>query len=120
MPPVRRSELKKEPASSLGMLPLPRRDVERLRQILGLQQRLRDINLSSRARGTLTHRGSFQEALTWLDIHGHAPEVVEDWRGFLEAATKETGSPPPKRRRRRRRRRPAGRIPKERRDNDEQ
>ena len=73
-PAVRRGELKKEPASSLGMLPLARRDVERLRQILGLQRRLLDMNLSPRARGALAHRGSFQEALTWLDIHGTAPE----------------------------------------------
>ena len=27
------------------------------------------------------------EALTWLEIHGHAPEVLEHWRGFIEAAT---------------------------------
>ena len=125
-PAVRRGELKKEPASSLGMLPLARRDVERLRQILGLQRRLLDMNLSPRARGALAHRGSFQEALTWLDIHGTAPEVVEHWRGFVEAAgtleagTAEAGSPPPQRRRRRRRRRPARHIPKNQRDNDEQ
>ena len=32
------------------------------------------------------HRGPFREALTWLEIHGQAPEVVEHWRGFIEAA----------------------------------
>ncbi len=125
-PPVQRGELKKEPAQSLGILPLARRDVERLRQILGLQPRLLDMNLSPRARGALTHRGSFQEALTWLDIYGNAPEVVEHWRGFVEAAgtleagTAEAGSPPPKRHRRRRRRRPAGHIQKNQRENDDQ
>ena len=41
---------KKEPALSLGLLPLARRDVERLRQILGLQRRLLDLHLSPRAR----------------------------------------------------------------------
>ena len=101
----------KEPAPSLGMLPLARRDVERLRQILGLQRRLTDMNLSPRARRALTHRGPFQEALTWLDIHGGAPEVLEHWKGFLEAAgtfaaeAGEPGAAPPRRRRRRRRRR---------------
>ena len=111
VPAARHGELKKEPALSLGMLPLARRDVERLRQILGLQRRLLDVNLSPRARGALTRRGPFQEALTWLDIHGHTPEVLEHWRGFIEAAgtlevvAGEAGSPPPKRRRRRRRRR---------------
>jgi poly(A) polymerase len=103
----------KEPAPSLGMLPLARRDVERLRQILGLQRRLTDMNLSPRAKRALTHRGPFQEALTWLDIHGGAPEVLEHWKGFIEAAgtfeaeTGEAAVPPPRRRRRRRRRRPA-------------
>ena len=104
----------KEPAPSLGMLPLARRDVERLRQVLGLQRRLTDMNLSPRARRALTHRGPFREALTWLDIHGDTPEVLEHWKGFIEAAgTFEAeageagGAPPPRRRRRRRRRRPA-------------
>ena len=85
-PPVQYGERRKEPAPSLGMLPLARRDVERLGQILGLQRRLLDMNLSPRARRALTHRGPFQEALTWLDIHGQAPDVLEHWRGFIEAA----------------------------------
>ena len=68
-----------------GMLPLARRDVERLRQILALQRRLLDMN-SPRAKRALMHRGPFHEALTWLEIHGQAPEVVEHWRGFSKAA----------------------------------
>ncbi len=105
---------RKPPIISLGMLPLARRDVERLRQILGLQQRLLDMHLSPKARRALTHRGPFTEAMTWLDIHGRAPEVLEHWRGFMEAAaTFEPGieapeEAPPKRRRRRRRRRYPG------------
>ena len=103
---------KREPALSLGLLPLARRDVERLRHILSLQRRLTDLNLSPRARRALMHRGPFREALTWLEIHGRAPEVLEHWRGFIEAAkTFEPGEegaegPRPRRRRRRRRRRP--------------
>lgn len=104
----------REPAPALGMLPLARRDVDRLRQVLGLQRRLLDMGLSPRARRALMHRGPFQEALTWLEIHGHVPEVVEHWRGFVEAAktfegeaAEGTEAPPPRpRRRRRRRRRP--------------
>ena len=68
------------------MLPLARRDVERLRQILGLQRRLIDMDLSPRAQRALMHRRPFREALTWLEIHGQAPDVVEHWRGFVEAA----------------------------------
>jgi len=103
---------KKEPALSLGLLPLARRDVERLRQVLGLQRRLMDLHLSPRARRALMHRGPFREALTWLEIHGNAPEALEHWRGFIEAAKtfvpgeQEAGEgPSPQRRRRRRRRR---------------
>jgi poly(A) polymerase len=110
-PPVRtprEGEPKKGPAPALGMLPLARRDVERLFQIVGLQRRLRDTTLSARARRALMHRGSFQDALTWLEIHGRAPEVLEHWRGFVEA-TRTLDVPPaavPARRRRRRRRKP--------------
>ena len=110
-PSVPRGERRKEPAQSLGILPLARRDVERLGHILSLQRRLTDMNLSPRARRALMHRGPFQEALTWLEIHGQAPDALEHWRGFVEAAgtfegeTEEAGLPPAKRRRRRRRRR---------------
>jgi poly(A) polymerase len=105
---------KKEPALSLGMLPLARRDIDRLRQLLSLQRRLTDLHLSPRARKALMHRGPFREAMTWLEIQGNAPEVLEHWRGFIEAAkTFEPGQEPPAsdeplppKRRRRRRRRP--------------
>jgi poly(A) polymerase len=111
-PPAAVGELRHAPRLSLGMLPLPRRDVERLRQILGLQRRLVDMNLSPRARRALLHRAPFREALTWLEIHGQSPEVLEHWRGFIEAADTfeaEAGAegPRPRRRRRRRRRRPS-------------
>ena len=79
---VQPGENGKEPAPALGILPLARRDVERLRQVLGLQRRLSDMNLSPRATRALTHRGPFREALTWLDIHGGAPELLEHWRGI--------------------------------------
>ena len=77
----------KEPPLRIGMLPVARRDTERLRQILALQRRLMDIESSPRAKRVLIHRGPFQEALVWLEIHGHAPEALEHWRGFLEAVT---------------------------------
>ena len=109
--PVPDGEFRKEPKISLGMLPLARRDVERLRQILGLQRRLVDMNTSPKARRALMHRGPFREAMTWLEIHGESPDVLEHWRGFIEAAATYEGESaaadePPRRRRRRRRRRP--------------
>ena len=105
---------KKEPALSLGLLPLARRDVERLRHILSLQRRLVDLHLSPRARRALMHRGPFREALTWLEVHGHAPEALEHWRGFIEAARTfdgEEGADAQRPRRRRRRRRRPYRTP---------
>jgi poly(A) polymerase len=109
-PPVRDGDFLKEPKISLGMLPLARRDVERLRQILSMQRRLTDPNLSPRARRALTHKSSFAESMTWLEIHGEEPEVLEHWKGFIEAAGIEPPpadeGPRPRRRRRRRRRGP--------------
>jgi len=115
-PPFQDSDTKKEPRLAMGMLPLARRDVERLRQILGMQHRLMDMTMSPRARRALMHRGPFRDALTWLEVHGQAPEVVEHWRGFIEAAgtyegEAEDGERPQRRRRRRRGRRRPFRSP---------
>jgi poly(A) polymerase len=107
--PVADGAFRKEPRISLGLLPLARRDVERLRQVLGLQRRLLDTTLSPKGRRALTHRSPFREALTWLEIHGRAPDLLEHWRGFIEAAGTfegEAAETSPPRRRRRRRRRP--------------
>ncbi len=121
-PPRWTEDMKKEPRISLGLLPLARRDIERLRQILGLQRRLVDPKLSPRARRALMHKGTFREALTWLEIHGQAPEAVAEWRAFVDHATAHPAEPAegegddgerPRRRRRRRRgrRRPPPQSP---------
>jgi poly(A) polymerase len=101
----------------LGELPLARRDIERLWQLLSLQRRLRDLEASPRARASLTHRSVFREALTWLEIHGGVADTVEQWQVLLMAGSLspelsgnklEEGRPLRRRRRRRRRRfRPA-------------
>src|SRR6185503_12067117 len=98
----------------LGDLPLARRDVERLKQVLGLQRRIRDLDANLRVQRALTHRGIFREALTWLEVHGNAPEIAAHWKTILAdrgveppAAAEMEGEPPPFRRRRRRRRRRA-------------
>ena len=100
----------KEPPLMLGLLPLARRDVDRLRQILSLQGRLRDAGLSPLARGALAHRAAFPDALTWLDIHGNEPELVETWRARAAGADTHGPVEPARRRRRRRRRRTSGRT----------
>ena len=97
----------------LGLLPIPRRDLERLQQIFGLQRRLNDLQAPPRAQKALLHRSSFQEALTWLEIHGERPDLVAHWR-YLQAqdvqhaphGAGEAAAAGPYQRRRRRRRRP--------------
>ena len=102
----------------LGILPIPRRDVERLHQILSLQTRLLDLRAPFRAQRALLHRHVLNEALTWLEIHGGRPDVLEHWRTLQAQPMPGTAVPdgnvavpvPHHRRRRRRRRRrpPAG------------
>jgi poly(A) polymerase len=111
--------LPKEPPLLIGMLPVARRDTERLRQVLAVQRRLMDLEASPRAKRLLMHRGPFREALVWLEIHGRIPEALEHWRGFVEATEALPPSTPPDesipavprgRRRRRRRGRSRGSV----------
>ena len=106
------------PIPRLGDLPLARRDVEGLRHILTLQQRLRDLAAHPRAKRALTHRQSFLDALTWMDVHGRSPDIVAHWKAALEERGTEQppagaleGEPPAFRKRRRRRRRRARPAP---------
>ena len=106
---------RRPPIAKLGELPLARRDVERLRHILATEKRLLDVAANPRAKRALVHRNIFRESLTWLEIHGHAPDVVDHWKAFAADVSPDDGSPPdtptdeehppPSRRRRRRRRR---------------
>jgi len=112
---------KRPPIPRLGDLPLARRDVERLRQIVGLQRRLKDLGAGPRVQRALAHRSIFHDALTWLEIHGGAPDLVAHWK-VIAADAGQPGGPQPVaesaapaeqqpgqfRRRRRRRRRGRG------------
>src|SRR5688572_23147506 len=99
----------------LGLLPIPRRDIERLQQIVGMQHRLLDIHAPLRAQRGLLHRSTFPEAVTWLEIHGDRPDVVDHWRQLHTQSAQsgphhhgpgEIATAGPYQRRRRRRRRP--------------
>jgi len=115
----------KAPLPKLGNLPIARRDVERLWQIIAMQRRLTDLSANPRAQHALMHRHIFREALTWLEIHGDAPHVIEHWLEMLPATDAPTESsdeqpsaeqgdaPHPQRRRRRRRRRRRSSQPQE-------
>jgi poly(A) polymerase len=113
-PPRRFSADPLERRVDLGILPMPRRDVERLHQILTLQPRLMDLRAPFKAQRSLLHRHVFPDALTWLEIHGERPEVLAHWRALqaepmpgmpLPEGTVPDSSLPHRRRRRRRRRR---------------
>ena len=97
------------PGLNLGVLPLSRRDVERIHQVLMLQRRLREPSRSPHARRMLMQRSVFADALTWLEIHGDAPEKLAYWReqagGIPAAPEGGAGEAVPRRRRRRGRRR---------------
>lgn len=84
----------KEPILKIGSLPIARGDTERLRQILSLQGRIADLEMTPRAKRALMHRGPFEDALTWFEIHGNAPAVLEHWKGFIEALGPEALHPP--------------------------
>src|SRR6476660_9707072 len=66
----------------LGLLPIARRDIERLQQILTLQPRLLDTQAAARTPRALLHRAVLSEAIPWLEIHGNRPEIVAHWRGL--------------------------------------
>ena len=84
----------KEPIVKIGMLPIARGDTERLRQLLSLQSRIADLEMSPRAKRALMHRGPFEDSLTWFEIHGNAPAALEHWKGFIEALGDEARHPP--------------------------
>jgi poly(A) polymerase len=121
---------------SFGMLPVARRDLERLRQVADLSPRLLDPGLPPRVIKSLPHRPAFGDALTWLEINAEAPELIANWKEVRHhhKAAQPTGSaqhrhagphghaerqgqssdpqqPDTGRRRRRRRRRRRGRGP---------
>jgi poly(A) polymerase len=99
----------------LGVLPIPRRDVERLHQILALQPRLLDLRAPFRAQRAVLHRHVLHEALVWLEIHGGRPDILQHWRSLQAEpgpghvpevdGNRDPGTEHPFRRRRRRRRR---------------
>ena len=104
---------RRPPEVSLGRLPIARRDLERLRQVLDLQRRLADERLSPRARRAVMHRSAFEPALTWMTIHGQTPDIVQRWRSDADAPAAASDEERPRRRRRRRRRRRPGAGPPE-------
>jgi poly(A) polymerase len=94
LPEVEGEKRNRPPALKLGELPLARGDVDRLRQILALQRRLRDVGADPRAKRSLVQRGIFREALIWLEIHGGSSELAEHWRAFATEMRSENEAAP--------------------------
>ena len=75
------------------MLPVARRDLERLRHILMVLPRLGDPALPPRVTRGIVHRPSFIDALTWLDVFGDDRDLAERWRQLLMKAPTNGGHP---------------------------
>ena len=108
---------------TLGMLPVARKELDRLRQIRQLLPRLIEPALPPRVARNMHHRPAFGDTVVWLEIFGDAPEAVEKWKHVRTTRQHQPQSPAPtagatgddavqpgqRRRRRRRRRRGRGR-----------
>ncbi len=74
-----------EPAESVVPLTLPfaRRDIDKLRLGLMLQDRLAQAPLTSAQARLIRAKAFFPDALQWLEVHGQAEsrEVAAWWRG---------------------------------------
>ena len=90
---------------TLGQMPVARRDMERLRQLLALQAKLTNPRLPARQQRMVLHRGAFADALTWLEIHGADREALARWQALAGGLVPADAEGPGRRRRRRRSRR---------------
>ena len=69
-----------EERASFGALPVARKDLDRMRQILLTLPRLSDPALPPRVARGLPNRPSFADALTWFEIFGGEAVVVQHWK----------------------------------------
>jgi len=67
---------------SFGALPVARKDVDRMRQVLQTLPRLADPALPPRVMRGLPQRPSFPDTLTWFEITGGDAAIVEQWKAL--------------------------------------
>ena len=110
---------------SFGKLPIARRDLDRLGQVVSLVPRMLEADPSPRLTRSLPQRPAFRDALLWLEIFTDAPDELAAWEALRAAApmpaeyggardgSREGGTAPGfgRRKRRRRGRRRGGRKP---------
>jgi poly(A) polymerase len=104
---------------NLGLLPIARRDLDRLGQVVSLVPRMLGADPPARLVRSLPQRPAFRDALLWLEIFADAPDELAAWEA-LRASAPPTGDDrfapgpghpagPGRRKRRRRGRRRGGR-----------
>ena len=70
---------------SFGALPVARKDLDRLRQLMQTLPRLLDPQLPPRVARGLPHRPSFADTVTWLEVYGDDPAAAESWKAIRAA-----------------------------------
>jgi poly(A) polymerase len=103
---------------TFGKLPIARRDLDRLGQIVSMVPRLLEPDPSRRLTRSLPNRPAFRDTMLWLEIFNDAPEQLAAWEALRSASpaqasadddgregAREAGGPPGTGRRKRRRRR---------------
>ncbi|NQW02637.1 MAG: polynucleotide adenylyltransferase PcnB [Acidobacteria bacterium] len=95
---------------SFGILPIARRDLDRLSQVVTVLPRMLEPDPPVRFTRSLPQRPAFRDALLWLEVFTDAPDELARWTALKAAAPtppSAEGDPSghPKRRRRRGRRR---------------
>ncbi len=89
----------------LGQLPIARRDLDRLSQVLTIAPRLLEPDLPPRLQRSLPMRPAFADTLNWLEVFGDAPDVVARWRDQAPPPAADADADGTRKRRRRRGRR---------------
>jgi poly(A) polymerase len=76
---------------SFGVLPVAKKDLERLRHVRQMLPRLNASDLPPRVVRGMIHRPSFDDALTWMEVFDGDPDVIERWR---QARSQRAAHPP--------------------------
>jgi poly(A) polymerase len=105
---------------NFGLLPIARRDLDRLGQIVSLVPRMLDPDPPPRLTRSLPQRPAFRDALLWLELFTDAPDELASWTALRpapassgEARGDDAGDPGTRRNKRRRRGRRRGGRAKE-------
>lgn len=71
---------------SFGMLPIARRDLDRLGQVVSLVPRMLEPDPPVRLTRSLPQRPAFRDALLWLEIFTDAPDELAAWSALRSNA----------------------------------